>query len=100
MLGAMMGDRKKLMNDITIMIGKKGPVRDKEGNYNEYSNSNSEQEDDSSEMKMFAQDIIKAVQGGNAARLAQVLSAFKSCCQNGEEEGEMEEGMESKDSKY
>ncbi len=86
MLAPMMGDRKKLMNDVVVMIGKKGPERDKEGNYNEYSNSNSEQTDESAEMKMFARDMIKAMQSGNADRLAMVLSAFKSCCNDMEHE--------------
>lgn len=94
MLAPMMGDRKKLMNSITVMIGKKGPQRDEEGNYNEYSNSNDDQTDDSSEMKMFARDIMKAVQSGNADRLAQVLSAFKSCCNDMEHGDTSEESNE------
>lgn len=90
MIAPMLGDRKKLVNDIVVMIGRKGPKRNDQGDYEEVTNSNSEMTDDSSEMKMFAQDIIKAVENKNVERLATILTAFKACCQDGEEMSESE----------
>jgi len=80
MLG-MMGDRKKAVADIVLMLGQKKRVgRDGGGNMTEEVSREEPQTDNNEQMQIIAEDMIKALEDKSVDRLASVLSAFASCC--------------------
>lgn len=94
MLG-MMGDRKKAVADIVLMLGqkmdKKKVGRDGGGNMTEEVSNEDAGTENSEQMRIIAEDMMKAFEDKSVDRLASVLSAFASCCGGNEESGESEE---------
>jgi hypothetical protein len=85
MLG-MMGDRKKAVADIVLMLGSK---KNGEGKQEREESNEDEGRGDNEQMMIIAEDMLDAFESKSASKLASALSAFASCC--GMESEDMEE---------
>lgn len=95
MLG-MMGDRKKAVADIVLMLGhnmsKKKIGRDGAGNRTEEVSNEEAGSDNSEQMRIIADDMMNAFENKSSEKLASALSAFASCLNGmGSEDSEEEE---------